>query len=173
MPVINVWCVAVYVSNHNSSVKSTLPVYDRHVWAHRALQCLLLYKADFKYSHFRGDAPQWNEANRLNRSTAPTPPSHSLSLGLTFSEPPLAFCFIVTRHSKSWLEYQRDNFLTVSLYLSVIALIRWFSLPGFVLSRQSWLGWVSSSSLPHFVFPSLVVLLSFRPLCTHITMCTG
>lgn len=84
--VINVWCVAVYVSNRNSSVKSTLPGSDRHAWAHSALQCLLLYKADFKYSHFRGDAPQWHEASRLNRSAA-----LSLSLCLTLSEPPLAF----------------------------------------------------------------------------------
>lgn len=77
---INVWCVAVYVSNHNSSVKSTLPGCDRLAWAHGALQCLLLYKADFKYSHFRGDAPQWHEASRLNRSTA-----LSLSLSRTLS----------------------------------------------------------------------------------------
>ena len=34
--------------------------------------CLLLHKADFKYSHFRGAVPQWHEVSRLNRSTAPT-----------------------------------------------------------------------------------------------------
>lgn len=75
--VINVWCVAMYVSNHNSSMKSTLPGSDRHASAHSAPQCPILYKADFKYSHFRGDAPQWHEASRLNRSTA-------LSLSLSF-----------------------------------------------------------------------------------------
>lgn len=89
---ISVWCVAVYVSNHNSSVKSTLPGSDRLAWAHGALQCLLLYKADFKYSHFRGDAPQWHEASRLNRSTALSLcPSLYRSLCLALSEPPLAF----------------------------------------------------------------------------------
>lgn len=86
LSVINVWCVAVYVSNHNSSMKSPLPGSDRHACAHRALQCLLLYKADFKYSHFRGDALQWHEASGLNRSTA-----LSLSLCITLSQPPLAF----------------------------------------------------------------------------------
>lgn len=125
--VINVWCVAVYVSNHNSSVKSTLPGSDRHAWAHRTRQCLLLYKADFKYSHFRGDAPQWHEAGRLNRSTALSFfLSHSLSLSALHSLSLCldSLCFIVTRHTKSWLEYQRDNFLTVSLYLPAISLIR-------------------------------------------------
>lgn len=54
LPVINVGCVATYVSNHNSSVKASLPESGRHVWANGALQCLLLYKTDFKYSHSRG-----------------------------------------------------------------------------------------------------------------------
>lgn len=46
LPVINVGCVAAYVSNHNSSVKAPLPDSGRNVWAHRALQCL--YKAGFQ-----------------------------------------------------------------------------------------------------------------------------
>lgn len=64
LSVINVRCVAVYVSNHNSSMKSALPGSDRHACVHTATQRLLLYKADFKYSHFRGDALQWHEASR-------------------------------------------------------------------------------------------------------------
>lgn len=57
LPVINVGCVAAYVSNHNSSVKASLPGSGRHVWAHGALQCLLLYKTDFKYSHSKERHP--------------------------------------------------------------------------------------------------------------------
>lgn len=174
LTVINVWCVAVYVSNHKSSVRSALPGSDRRAWAHGALQCLRVYKADFRYSHSRGDAPQWHEASRLNRSAAlPPPPLLSCSLSESLSASHSAslhlhsLCFIVTRHSKSWLEYQSDNFLTVSLYLSAIALIRWFLLSGFVLSWQRWPGWVSSSSRSHFVFPSVAVLLYWKAPCTH------
>lgn len=54
----------------------------------------------------------------------------------------------MTRPSDSWLEYQKDHFLTVSFYLSAIGLIRWFSLSWFVLSWQRWPAWVSSSSCP-------------------------
>lgn len=61
----------LYVSNHSSSVKSTLPLSDSQAWAHRAQERLLLCKADFKSRQFRGDVLQWHEVSRLNRSTAP------------------------------------------------------------------------------------------------------
>lgn len=122
----------------------------------------------------RCTAVAWSkQAKQINSShSLSPPPAHSVSALHCLSLCLHSLCFIVTRHSKSWLEYQHDNFLTVPLYLSAIALIRWFSLSGFVLSWQRWPGRLSSSSLAHFVFPSIAVLLSSRPLCTHIALCT-
>lgn len=67
----SMFALHLYVSNHNSSVKSTLPLSDSQVWAHGAQECLPLFKADFKCSQFKRDVLQWHEVSRLNRSTAP------------------------------------------------------------------------------------------------------
>lgn len=93
LPVINVGCVAAHVSNHNSSVKASLPGSGRHVWAHGALQCLLLYKTDFKYSHPRGEAPIVARRKRtklIHRSLTFLPSSLAISGPLLAS--PLFYC---------------------------------------------------------------------------------
>lgn len=156
------FAVYLYVSNHNSSVKSTLPGPDRHAWAHRALQCLPLYKADFKHRHFRGDVLQGHEVSRLNRSSAPT-----VSLACTVGDSACIPSVLLWQESEPWLEYQHDNFLTVSLYLSAITLIRWFSLSGFVLSWQRWPGKLSSSLSCAFSLYISCGSPIFQRLCKH------
>lgn len=156
------FAVYLYVSNHNSSVKSTLPGPDRHAWAHRALQCLPLYKADFKYRHFRGDVLQGHEVSRLNRSTTPT-----VSLARTVRASACIPSVLLWQDSKPWLEYQHDNFLTVFLYLSAIALIRWFSHSEFVLSWQRWPGKLSSSLSCSFSLYINSGSPIFQRLCKH------
>lgn len=90
LSVIYVRCVAAYVSDHCSLMRSTLPGSDGHAGAHSALSST--NKADCKYSHFRGDALQWHEASRLNRSRALSPTlSLPLSIFPAFSEPLLEF----------------------------------------------------------------------------------
>lgn len=70
LSVINVWCSCI--CKQSQFIREYYSSWVRQACPGTQWQRLLLYKADFKYSHFRRDVLQWHEASRLNRSTALT-----------------------------------------------------------------------------------------------------